>query len=175
VNDKLYVSPAASSPTSVKVVEPTTLRERLNHLHHSIAQRAYAMFEDDGGKTGRDLDHWLIAEQELLHPVHVNITDSDGKLTVRAEVPGFSAGDLQLSLEPSRLTIAGRKTTSHNGHDKDGFVYRERCASEILRVLDLPEEVDASKAAAALKDGVLELVIPKVSAVKNNRAAAQTA
>ncbi len=68
MNDKLYVSPASSSPTSVKVVEATTLRERLNHLHHSIAQRAFAMFEHDGGKAGRDLDHWLTAEQEPAPP-----------------------------------------------------------------------------------------------------------
>lgn len=33
-----------------------------------IAQRAYELFEADGRRHGRDIDHWLAAENELKHP-----------------------------------------------------------------------------------------------------------
>jgi HSP20 family molecular chaperone IbpA len=175
MNDKLQVSSTTPNPTVLKVVEPQTLRERINDMYDSIARRAFAMFEEDGGRNGHDLDHWFKAEQEMLHPVHMSITDGDGKLTVQAEVPGFNADELQLSVEPYRLTIAGKKTTSRENHKKGDTVYQEWCSSEILRQIDLPEEVDASKAAATLKNGVLELTMPKVAAAKSGRASAQAA
>lgn len=34
--------------------------------HDAIAERAYELFVEEGRPHGRDLEHWLIAEQELL-------------------------------------------------------------------------------------------------------------
>jgi hypothetical protein len=33
--------------------------------HDAIARRAYALFQERGGKHGGDLDDWLQAEEEL--------------------------------------------------------------------------------------------------------------
>ena len=48
-------------------------------------------------------------------------------------------------------------------------MYQEQCSSEILRVIDLPAEVVASKAAATLKNGMLELQMPKSAVAKTIR------
>jgi HSP20 family molecular chaperone IbpA len=175
MNDKLFVPSTMSSPASLKVVEPRTLFDHMNEVYDSISRRAFSLFELDGGMPGHELDHWFKAEQELLHPVHVGITDVDGNLSVKAEVPGFSADELQVSLEPNRLTIAGKKTASHDSQKKGETVYQERCSSEILRVIELPAEVDASKASATLKNGVLELMLPKAAETKATRVAVRAA
>jgi len=175
MTDKLFVPSTMSSPASLKVVEPRTLLDHMNEVYDSIARRAFMMFELDGGSPGHDLDHWFKAEQELLHPVHVGITDADGSITVKAEVPGFNADDLQVSLEPNRLTIAGKKSTSYDNQKKADTVYQERCSGEILRVVDLPTEVEASKASATLKNGVLELMIPKAAEMRATRVAVRAA
>ena len=39
----------------------------------------------------------------------------------------------------------------------------ERCSDQILRVVDLPAEVDTERAVATLKDGILKLELPKTS------------
>ena len=44
---------------------------------------------------------------------------------------------------------------------KGKTVYKEQCSNEIFRAVALPAEVDASKATATLKNGVLELHVPK--------------
>ena len=44
--------------------------------------------------------------------------------------------------------------------------YKERCSDQILRVIDLPVDVEAAKAAATLQDGVLELKMPKAAPAK---------
>ncbi|MGB6624631.1 MAG: Hsp20 family protein, partial [Candidatus Acidiferrales bacterium] len=156
-------------PTALKLVEPKTSLERIHRIHDDIARRAFEIFENAGGFLGHDLDHWLKAEAELLHPVHVNITESDDGLTVRAEAPGFDLGELEVSLEPRRLTITGKKETTKEDKKKGKIVYKEQCSSELLRVIDLPMEVDAAKATATLKNGVLELNMPKGAQAKNTR------
>ena len=80
-----------------------------------------------------------------------------------AEVPGFSANELQLSLEPRRLTISGKKQSS--GEEKRGNVlYSERCSNELLRSVELPVEVNVSRATATLNSGILELTAPRLAA-----------
>jgi len=153
----------APSSGSLRVVEPQTLFERLNQMHNEIARRAFEMFEQDGGITGRDLENWFEAEEQLLHPVHVNISDSENAIHVQAEVPGFEPKDIQISLEPTRLTISGKREENKEQQDKGKLVYQELCSSEMLRVIDLPAEIDPDQTKATLKNGVLELDMPKTS------------
>lgn len=41
-----------------------------------------------------------------------------------------------------------------------GELYKEKCSSDLVRVIDLPMDVDVARAKATLKDGVLELDLP---------------
>ena len=77
--------------TSVKLVEPGILLDRINRIHEGIERRAFEIFQNNGGVPGRELDDWFKAEEELLHPVHMNLAESDGALTVAVEIPGFGA------------------------------------------------------------------------------------
>jgi len=114
------------------------------------------------------LDDWLRAESELLHPMHLELADSDSDLTVKAEVPGFSAKDLEINIEPRRLTVTGKRETKEETK-KGKTVYSELCGNEILRVIDLPAEVDISNVSAVLKDGVLNIKMAKAVAPKSVR------
>jgi len=156
------VQRAPVQSAAVKVVEPQTLIDRINQVYQTIARRAFDLFESEGGALGRDVEHWLKAEAELLHPVPLNVTETDDALTVQAEVPGFNAGDLEVSVESGRLTISG-KQESREEQTKRKAIYREQRSSEILRVITLPAAVDASKATATLTNGVLELILPRAA------------
>lgn len=150
----------APSSGSLRVVEPQTLFERMNRVHDEIARRAFELFERDGA-FGRDLENWFNAEEQLIHPAHINISESDTALHVQAEVPGFEPNEIEISLEPARLTISGKKQASQEQQQKGKVVYKELCSSELLRVIDLPAEVDPEKTKATLKNGILELEMPK--------------
>lgn len=139
--------------------------EQIQRLHDQIAHRAYEIFDWNGRMFGRDIEDWLCAETELLHPVHLDFSESPESFSVRAEVPGFSAKDLEVNLEPRRLTIAGKRGTKEE-HKSKKTIYSERCSDQILRVLDLPAEVDTEKTKATLRDGILELEIPKATSSK---------
>jgi HSP20 family protein len=159
-------SQASSGNLTPRFVEPEAIVNRMNEVNDAIARRAFELFEGDGRVDGRALDHWFKAEAEMLHPAHVRIRESDDAITVDAEVPGFNANELQVSLEPRRLIISGKKQSKSDGK-KDNVVYSERCSSELLRSVELPAEVNVSRAAATLNDGVLELNVAKASAAKS--------
>jgi HSP20 family protein len=156
------------APAPAKAIERQDLFERFNHIYNSIARRAFEIFEGNGRSFGHELDDWFKAESELLHPVHVRMAESDDALTLEAEVPGFESKDLQINLEPRRLIISGKKETKEE-QKKGKAVYQEQCSNEILRVIDLPAAVDTSKAAATLKNGMLELQMPKRAVAKPTR------
>jgi HSP20 family protein len=162
-NVKTSVTPASSAQTTPRFVEPQAVQSRINELYDVIARRAFELFENDGRTLGRDLDHWFKAEAELLHPAHLRITESDDSITVEAEVPGFGANELQVSLEPRRLAISGKKQ-SRSEQKKGNVLYSERCSNELLRSVELPVEVNAARATARLNNGILELTAPKLAA-----------
>jgi HSP20 family molecular chaperone IbpA len=135
--------------------------ENVRELYDTIARRAFEAFICRGQKDGYDFDDWIKAESELLHPVHLAITESDGALTVRAEVPGFSATDLKVRVDGHLLTISGKRETSEE-HKTNKSIYSERCSNEIYRAVALPSEADPKSIQATLDKGVLEFVMAKV-------------
>ena len=150
----------AEEPT--KVVKYTSLFDQMDETFNALARRAYEIFDGNGRVFGRDLDNWLQAERELLHPVHLNVAESGDSFTVKADVPGFAEKELEIGIEPNRLTITGKRESTKE-EKKGKTVCSESCSNEILRVVDLPAEIDAEKVTATLKNGVLELTLPKVA------------
>jgi HSP20 family protein len=163
-------SATAMQPAKVSVPvrqNSEDLVEQFHRTYDSIARRAFELFEGNGHSFGHELDDWLRAEAELLHPVHLEMTESESDLLVRAEVPGFSVKDLDIRVEPRCLRIAGERET---GAGKTGKKIRSECISaQILRTIDLPVEVDTSKVHATLKDGILTVMLPKAVNAKSVR------
>jgi len=164
----------AKGPVPVKQSPRGDVLDQIHQTYDSIARRAFEIFSDNGRWLGHELDDWFRAESELLHPVHLEIAETDDNLTVRAEVPGFSTKELEINVEPRKLTISG-KHEAQDESKKGKTIYSERCAKEILRVVDLPTEVDSSKVSAILKDGVLSIELPKAAHAKTVRIEPKTA
>ena len=164
----------AKGTAPLKQTSLTNIFDRIEEVHNSIARRAFEIFEGKGRWLGRELDDWLRAESELLHPVHLELNESDTHVTVRAEVPGFSAKDLEINLEPRRVTVTGKREFKEET-EKGKTVYSEMCAGEILRVIDLPADVDTSKVTASLKDGILNIRMAKTAVPKSVRIELKTA
>jgi HSP20 family protein len=158
----------AKDTAPMKLLPGSNLLDRVQDVSNSIARRAFEIFEDRGRAFGHDLEDWLRAESEFLHPIHLDIAEADDAVTVRAEVPGFSAKELDVGVEPHRLTICGKREAKKDRTSKK-TIYSEHCRNQIFRAVDLPAEVDTSKVTANLKDGVLELSMPKVTKTQKVR------
>jgi len=144
------------------LVRPDQLFDRMKETFDAVARRAFEIFERNGRRLGHELEDWLQAESELLHPVCVDISETDSALTVELEVPGFTEKEIEVSVEPRRLTVTGKRE-SWEEKRKGKTVYSEKRSNGIFRTIELPSEVNpADEAIKATYDrGVLTIALPK--------------
>jgi HSP20 family protein len=152
--------PAISKPSG-----PDKNIEKFDQIYDSIAKRAFEIFNNNGQWFGNELSDWLQAESEILHPIHLEIAETEDALNVRAEVPGFTARELNIQVDGNRLTIAGKHESTEESR-KGKKIYSERCAKEILRSVELPMAVDPTKVNAQLMNGILSIELPKAQDAK---------
>jgi HSP20 family protein len=80
-------------------------------------------------------------------------------------VPGLSAEDIKVDVEKNVLTLSGERKIEKE-ETKDKYRRVERQYGSFTRSFTLPETVDTDHISADLKDGVLELRLPKTQAPK---------
>jgi HSP20 family protein len=95
----------------------------------------------------------------------VDVVDRDNEVVVRAEIPGVSKEDLEISATDSSVTIKG-KTRHEEKEEKGDYFHSEISTGSFLRTVALPAFVDADKVKSKFSDGVLELTLPKVEKTK---------
>lgn len=90
----------------------------------------------------------------------VDIFETDAHdLVVRAEVPGMSRDDIEVSVENSTLVLKGEKKLDTEVNEEN---YRriERSYGAFHRSFTLPNTVDTARVTADYKDGVLTVKLP---------------
>ena len=95
----------------------------------------------------------------------MNVTEDKDNYYVRAELPGFKADDLDISVTGETLSISGERKLP--GEDeKAQYHRRERESGKFSRIISLPTQMDTKKVEARCADGILTVTMPKSEAEK---------
>jgi len=146
------ITRSAKEAAPPELLPASNFFDRIADEFNSIARRSSEIF----GRRPR-ADGYLA---ELTHLGRLDIAQSDYAYNVHVELPGFSANELEVGVEPHRLTIRDKRGISPERPSKKTA---EQCTNTVLGVIDLPADVDSSTVVATLKDGVLELSMQKVA------------
>ena len=95
----------------------------------------------------------------------IDVAEDENAITVRAEVPGCSAEDIDISVYGNTLTISGEKKLKDEKKEK-GYYHVESSYGSFRRELTLPTDVESDKVDATYKDGVLSITLPKAAKAK---------
>ena len=98
----------------------------------------------------------------------VDVYEKNGGVMVKAELPGIKPEDVELSIDDNLLTIRGEKKQENEVKEKD-YYHVERSYGSFQRVVELPSSVQAEKAKASYKDGVLQVELPKAKVQKKKK------
>lgn len=79
---------------------------------------------------------------------------------MKAQVPGVNKDDIHLTITENALTVKGEMKEEAKKDEKN-YHRREFRYGAFVRTIALPTPVQAEKATAQLKDGVLEITMPK--------------
>jgi HSP20 family protein len=97
-------------------------------------------------------------EREAQFP-RVSFDDKGSEFVVRAELPGLTEKDLELTATATTLTLRGeRKVEAPEGHSTHRS---ERSSFRFARTFELPAKVDSARVEARLEHGVLTVTLPK--------------
>ena len=97
---------------------------------------------------------------EGVRTPRLDIIDRDQDMLIHVEMPGIERKDIEVSLLNSTLQI--RSLLQHTDREHRPNYYRsEIVQGNFSRTLALPPGVDSSRISATLKDGILEIVLPK--------------
>ena len=94
----------------------------------------------------------------------IDVLDKKDAVIVRAEIPGVKKEDLEITIAGDRLTLEAKREYEEK-EEKEEFFRSEMAYGRLYRVVPLPVEVKGDEAKAEVKDGVVEIYLPKVEAV----------
>jgi HSP20 family protein len=131
-----------------------------------MALTPFRGFYDMQGETDRTFDQVLgslartSGRQQGGVPTRrlptLEVLQEDGDIVVRAELPGVTQEDVDVTFHNGVLTISGVRKAEEQ-KEGPGYYVRERRYGSFRRSMTLPEGADESKIHARFQDGVLEV------------------
>ncbi|HMB32268.1 MAG TPA: Hsp20/alpha crystallin family protein [Desulfohalobiaceae bacterium] len=101
-----------------------------------------------------------ISQRRLAYPP-LNVSEDDNVVYVRAEIPGLDINDIELTLSEGSLILKGERK-----HEEGRYFRQERPTGPFQRIINLNVKVDRDKTTATMKNGLLEILLPKSEEVK---------
>lgn len=116
-----------------------------------------------------DMKNPQAAREARMAPIApaIDVFEDEDGIVLRADLPGVSKESLEVRVEGDTLTIAGQVSL---GEAKTlGSVYAEVRVADYRRELVLSRDLDSSRIDAAIKDGVLQVRVPKLEQARPRR------
>jgi HSP20 family protein len=117
-------------------------------------------YNDDINRYFNNMRSKPAANQERNWAPAVDIREEENRYLLSADIPGVNRENIDITLENGVLTLKGDRT-GENGTNGKEYRRKERVHGTFMRQFSLPETVDMQNISATVKDGVLDVVIPK--------------
>ncbi len=121
-----------------------SLQDRMNRLFEETLTRG-------GAREERRSGQWSPA---------VDILETEGDLILKAELPGVDLSAINIQIKDNVLTLRGERTFE-NQVKKEHYFRVERSYGTFTRSFTLPMTIDQARVQANLRDGILEVKLPK--------------
>ncbi len=121
-------------------------------------------------REGGGTEEWL-PESEGQLTIDVYQTPSD--IVIKSTIAGVSADDLDIAISNDMVTIRGARKKDEEVKTED-YYYQECYWGAFSRSVILPVDIEADKADASLKNGILTIRLPKVEKAKTRKLKVKT-
>jgi len=143
---------------AVPIITGAGLGDLSREVSESVGRRAYQFYESRGHEHGQDLADWLRAESELTG-LREQITPSADEVRIEIPLDELPGTELQVGVDRSHVVVTAR-TAPDGEPEQTPHAGSIRAAKRI----DLPVEIDPSRAEATSDGRTLEVVLPRAGA-----------
>lgn len=116
---------------------------------------------------GRKISEQVPAGEELIAVPSVNIADRNNHYDVSVALPGLEKKDVNIQVDNGQLIISSEKDY-RNEEKNDNWIRQEYGYASFYRTFDIPEDGNADKIEAKMKNGVLKIKLPRIEGKKRN-------
>lgn len=102
---------------------------------------------------------------EFVEPA-VEVSETDEAIVVKVQVPGVAKDQLEVEITADGLALKG-EVKEEKEEKKKNYHHQEIRYGAFLRTVPFPVATDSDKATATLKDGVLQVTVPKSAPSKS--------
>jgi HSP20 family protein len=104
----------------------------------------------------------------MMAAPRIDLQDAQGELRLHADLPGVQPSDLDIRVEGDVLTISGERKSEHERNERN-FHVMERSHGRFQRSVQLPFAPNPDEVQATVREGVLEVRIPKHAQQERSR------
>lgn len=130
----------------------------------SLQERMNKLFEESLLQTGKERQDISIAGWSPA----MDVMESDEEIVLKAELPGIELKDVEVLIKDNILTLRGERKFEKE-EEKENYHRIERSYGAFQRSFTLPSTVEQDKVKAKMKDGVLEVRLPKAKGEKSKK------
>ena len=143
-----------------------------------VPVNAIARMRDDFENVLRRFwsDPWSMTEfgSEMMAAPRMDMNETDDDLTLRFELPGVKAEEVDISISGNVLTLRGEKSASQEQKRGD-YTYSERSFGTFSRSVQIPATVNPDSVEATYQDGILTVRLAKSAESKPRKIAVRRA
>lgn len=140
-----------SEPMIAELAKVSSVRAEKVELTKEVPSVSSAEGEEETEEGG--------AEEE--GQLAIDVYQTPDEIVIESTIAGAKKEDLDIFVASDSVTIKGKRERPNKVEDADYF-YQECYWGKFSRSVILPQEIDPSKAASALKGGVLTIHLPKL-------------
>ena len=130
----------------------------------SIQDRMNKLFEQTLSRSSRSDE----AAAATTWTPPVDIYETPETIVIKAELPGVAREDVDIQIQDNALVLRGERRFAKEVKE-ESYLRIERAYGPFHRSFTLPATVQQDKVRAVLRDGVLELELPKADSAKSKR------
>lgn len=127
------------------IVELSRLQSELNRL--------FAAFVESNDRGAAPASSW---------DPNVDVVDDGETIRILVELPGVEASDVRVSIRGRVVMVRGTKKGRIRAKEGMRFFCMERYFGAFMKSIPLPRPVNSHHASTHLKDGLLEILLPRV-------------
>ena len=127
------------------IVELSRLQSELNRL--------FAAFVESNDRGAAPASSW---------DPNVDVVDDGETIRILVELPGVEAADVRVSIRGRVVMVRGTKKGRIRAKEGMRFFCMERYFGAFMKSIPLPRPVNSHHARTSMKDGLLEILLPRV-------------
>jgi len=99
--------------------------------------------------------------------IKLDVSEDSKAYTVHAEIPGVKKEDINVTIDGSQVSISAEVKNAKDVKEGEKVIRSERFYGKASRSFTLAQDVDETVADAKYNDGVLTLLLPKLTSSRS--------